>query len=149
MKTELIAPCGMNCALCSGYLALQHDVKSKGIRMPYCKGCRPRDKKCAFLKKRCNLLLNNEIQFCFECPDFPCERLKRLDKRYRTLFRMSMIENLQYIKQKGMATFLTTQEQQWQCPKCGDVICCHNGICFNCSLDQLQTKKTLYRWDEQ
>lgn len=79
MKAELIPPCGMNCALCSGYLALQYDVKSKGIRMPYCKGDRPRDKKCAFLKKKCELLLNKRVEFCFECPDFPCEPLTRLE----------------------------------------------------------------------
>ena len=36
LKKELVAPCGMNCAVCSGYLALKHDVKSKGVKMPYC-----------------------------------------------------------------------------------------------------------------
>ncbi|MFC1995459.1 DUF3795 domain-containing protein [Chloroflexota bacterium] len=51
MNEELIAPCGMNCGICSGYLASKYDIKSKGIKMPYCIGCRPRDKKCAFLKK--------------------------------------------------------------------------------------------------
>jgi hypothetical protein len=45
MKEELIAPCGMNCAICSGYLVYEHDVKSKRIRMPYCSGCRLRNKK--------------------------------------------------------------------------------------------------------
>jgi len=64
MEKELIAPCGMNCAVCSGYLALKNDVKAKGVRMPYCKGCRPRDKKCAFLKKRCDLLLNKQLEYC-------------------------------------------------------------------------------------
>jgi len=146
MKTELIAPCGMNCAVCSGYLALTYDTKSKGIRMPYCKGCRPRDKKCAFLKKKCELLLNNQVTFCYECKDFPCERLKRLDKRYQMFFRMSMIENLKFIQKSGTAAFLKMQETKWRCPECGQVICCHNGMCFNCSLDKLQTKKQLYRW---
>jgi hypothetical protein len=85
MKKELIAPCGMNCAVCSGYLALKHDVKSKGIRMPYCQGCRPRDKKCAFLKKRCELLLDNKVRFCYECNDFPCERLRRITRGIRLI----------------------------------------------------------------
>lgn len=147
-KKELIAPCGMNCAICSGYLALRHDVKSRGIRMSYCKGCRPRDKKCAFLKKRCELLLNNKVRFCYECKIFPCERLLRLDKRYRTYFRMSMIENLRTVKDKGISGFLKKEEEKWKCPKCGGVICCHNGICFNCELDKLKKKKKLYRWEE-
>jgi hypothetical protein len=85
---ELIAPCGMNCALCSGYLALRHEITRQGSRMPYCEGCRPRDKKCAFLKKR-RELLRNKVQFCFECQDVPCERLIKIDTRYPAFFRMS------------------------------------------------------------
>ena len=141
MSKELIGPCGMNCGVCSGYLALRHNVKSKGIRMPYCEGCRPRDKKCAFLKKRCELLLNNKVKFCYEVEIFPCKRLLHLDKRYRTHFRMSMIENLSTINRKGISEFLKSEEEKWKCPKCGGVICCHNGICFSCSLDRLKKKK--------
>lgn len=131
----------MNCAICSGYLALKHDVKSKGIKMPYCSGCRIRDKKCAFLKKRCQLLMENKVKFCYECGDFPCERLKHIDERYRTFFRMSMIDNLRFIKEKGMPQFLMADEKKWQCPKCGDAICCHNRTCFNCNVDNLRKKR--------
>jgi hypothetical protein len=46
IREKLIAPCGMNCGICSGYLASKYDIESKGIKMPYCIGCRPRDKKC-------------------------------------------------------------------------------------------------------
>lgn len=149
VEKELIAPCGMNCAICSGHLALKHDVKSKGIRMPYCEGCRPRDKKCAFLKKKCETLLNGRVKFCYECKGFPCERLKHIDKRYQTFFRMSLIDNLRLIEKNGLPKFLEAQEKKWQCPKCGQAICCHNGICFNCGLDGLKNKKKLYRWEEQ
>jgi hypothetical protein len=146
---ELVAPCGMNCAICSGYLALRYDVKNKGIRMPYCEGCRPRDKKCAFLKKTGKLLLDKKVEFCYECEDFPCERLKHLDKRYQTLFRTSLIANLESMRKYGTLKFLEIQKEKWQCPKCGEVLCCHNGICFNCDLDKLQKKKKLYRWEDE
>jgi hypothetical protein len=148
MNEELIAPCGMNCGICSGFLARKYDVKSRGIRMPYCIGCRPRGKMCAFLKKRCHLLLSGQIQYCYECDDFPCETLRKLDKRYRAHFRMSMIENLEYIKENGIKQFLDREKKKWQCPECGEVICCHNGICFNCGLDLLKSKKKRYRWDD-
>lgn len=144
-----MAPCGMNCAVCSGYLALKHEVKKNGIRMPYCAGCRPRDKKCAFLKRRCELLLGKKVDFCYECNDYPCERLKRIDKRYQTHFHMSLIGNLEYVRDNGMAEFLRTQQEKWRCPKCGEVVCCHNGTCFNCSLELLRRKKKLYRWEDQ
>lgn len=146
--SELISPCGMNCALCSSYLAFKNDVRLKGIRMPYCIGCRPRNKNCAFLKKHCSKLSNGEVTFCFECSNFPCDRLKTIDNRYKARYRMSMIDNLGYIKEGGIEKFLESQEKLWKCKSCGELVCCHNGICFNCSLDKLRSKKQKYRWDE-
>jgi len=145
MKKELIAPCGMNCGICSGYLAMTHDVRSKGIRIPYCAGCRPRGKMCAFLKKRCNLLIKGKVQFCYECKDFPCKSLSAIDKRYRTFYKVSVIDNLRFIKENGIAKFLNREEEKWKCPDCGGIICCHNGICFDCNLARLKRRKKLYR----
>ena len=147
-SSQLIAPCGMNCIICSGYLAFKHDVKSKGIRMSYCMGCRPRDKKCAFLKKRCSLLLSKKVTYCHECKEFPCDNLIRIDKRYRTFFRMSMIQNLEFIKKDGIIIFLEREKERWRCPTCGGTICCHNGICFECGLEQLKARKKVYRWQD-
>lgn len=135
MNEELIAPCGMNCGICSRYLALTHEIKNKEIRMSYCIGCRPRDRKCAFIKKGCHLLLSGQIGYCYECSDFPCEKLRKLDRRYRTFFRMSMIENLQFIKEHGIQKFLIREQEKWKCSDCGETICCHNGVCFNCGLE--------------
>jgi hypothetical protein len=145
----LIAPCGMNCALCSGYLALKNDLKGKGIRMIHCVGCRPRDKKCAFLKKQCSKLSKGEVTFCFECESFPCNRLRTIDERYRSRYRMSMIENLQSIREHGIEKFLEEQEKSWKCQKCGEMICCHNGLCFNFDLEKLRSKKQKYRWNKE
>jgi hypothetical protein len=148
MNETLIAPCGMNCAVCGGYLALTHKVKSQGIRMPYCTGCRVRDKKCAFLKKRCSILMNGDVEYCYECGDFPCRRLETIDKRYRSLFRMSLVDNLETIKNSGIGQLLEQQERKWKCSKCGGVISCHNGICFDCGIEKLRKKRNLYRWED-
>ena len=148
MNEELIAPCGMNCSICSRYLAFRNDVRSKGIRMAYCRGCRPRDRQCAWLKRRCSLLVDGQVQYCYECDNFPCGNLLKLDKKYASNFRMSMIENLQSIKTNGITKLLEEQEKKWECPNCGGVICCHNGICFDCGLDGLRNKRNLYRWED-
>jgi hypothetical protein len=29
------------------------------------------------------------------------------------------------------------------------MICCHNGLCFNCNLETLRNKKQKYRWNEK
>ncbi len=139
----------MNCAICSRYLAAKHDVKHAGIRIPYCSGCRPQDKKCAFLKKRCSLLLNGKVTSCHECREFPCEKLLHIDKRYQTFFHMSMIDNLKYIKENGVKRFLNNEKAKWRCPECGDIICCHNGICFNCGTGKLKNKNKLFRWEDE
>jgi len=149
MEEVLIAPCGMNCALCSSYLAMKNDLKSTGIMKTYCAGCRPRGKNCAFMKKKCDLLGEGKVQYCFECGEFPCRRLKHLDERYRTNYRMSMIENLEYIKEHGIDKFLKKEEEKWRCPECGGTICCHNGICFSCGLEKLKNKQRRYRWEDE
>ena len=149
MEEILIAPCGMNCGICSSYLAFKNDIRSKGIKMPYCAGCRPRNKQCAFLKKRCEILLSDSVNYCYECEKYPCEGLQHIDKRYfLSEFRMSMIENLEYIKEHGIKKFLEKEDEKWKCPECGRVICCHNGICYNCGQEKLKTKRLKYRWED-
>jgi hypothetical protein len=92
--------------------------------------------------------MNGRVQYCYECGEFPCRRLKALDKRYRERYHMSMIDNLAIIKEQGMLNFLKKEEKKWRCPECGGVICCHNGICFSCGLDKLKGKKRRYRWED-
>lgn len=148
-KADLIAPCGMNCGICSGYLASTRYIKKKGIRMFYCLGCRLRNKQCAFLKKRCRLLTEGKVNFCYECPDFTCDRLTAIDKRYQERYHMSMIDNLVFIRDHGIEAFLKKEEEKWRCPDCSGTICCHNGICFDCGIDRLKAKKEMYRWEDK
>jgi len=126
---DLIAACGMNCRICIGYFGYTMSGKKRKMR---CIGCKPRDKSCAFLKKYCKKLSKNEIDYCYECSDFPCSHLEKLDKLYRERYNMSMIENLEYIRDNGMDSFLKKQKKKYQCPECGGVICVHNGICYSC-----------------
>jgi hypothetical protein len=147
MEETLIAPCGMNCGVCISYLAMKHNLNKQGFSKTYCPGCLPHGKNCAVLKKECDLLTKGLVRFCYECRAFPCGRLKALDKRYRTTYHMSMVENLEFIRERGMESFLEKEDAKWRCPDCGGTICCHNGLCLNCGLDRLRQKKT-YRWDE-
>ena len=128
----LIAPCGMNCAICSGYLSYSNNLK-----ISKCIGCRPRNKQCAYIKKQCKNgpeLLKGEIDFCYRCPLFPCDRLVKLDKRYRTDYGMSMIENLKFIKKNGIEKFIQSQYRKYRCKKCGGLKSVHNNKCFKCEM---------------
>lgn len=125
---NLIAPCGMNCSLCLGY----QREKNK------CPGCRKMDayekscgRKCII--RSCPILKKNKMLFCSnECEKYPCKRLKDLDKRYRTKYGMSEIENLEYIKENGLEKFIEKEKTKWKCKKCGGVICVHKKKCLNC-----------------
>jgi len=102
---------------------------------------------CTFMTKQCDLLGKGLVRFGYECENFPCRRLRDLDKRYRTKYHLSMIENLEFIRKHGMEGFLEKESVKWQCPECGGVICSHNGLCLNCSLDTLRRNRK-YRWGE-
>jgi hypothetical protein len=145
MKEELIAPCGMNCGLCISYLAMKNDLNSKGLKRVYCKGCLPRGKNCVHMGDQCQVLREGLVRFCFECKGFPCKRLKALDKRYRTKYHMSMLENLRFIQEHGVESFLEKEAAMWKCPDCGNPICCHIGLCLNCQIDVLRQNRK-YRW---
>ena len=147
-KISLIAPCGMNCGVCVSYLAMKNNLNKRGFKRVYCEGCLPRGKNCLHMGDWCEVLGKGLVRFCYECENFPCSRLKALDKRYRTKYHMSMIENLEFIKEHGIERFLEKEEAKWRCSECGEVICCHNGLCLNCGLDKLRQNKK-YRWDEE
>ena len=141
MNEDLIAPCGMNCSLCSAYQFKKLDLNSLGFHRKYCPGCIPRGQNCVHMKAACNLLGEGKVRFCYECVLFPCKRLKSLDKRYRTKYHMSMIENLNYIQEQGMDRFLADQQETWTCPTCGGTRCCHNNLCLHCDREILLKRK--------
>lgn len=146
MKEELIAPCGMNCLLCIAFQFKEKDINKRGFHKKYCHGCIPRGENCTYMKVSCELLGKGSVRFCYECESYPCKRLETLDKRYRTKYHMSMIENLNCIKEFGMEEFLKKEADKWRCKECGETICCHNGLCLNCNIDTLLVNKK-YCWE--
>jgi len=135
ISEQLIAPCGMNCGICSAYLAYKNCLPKVKGKITHCPGCRERNKKCAFLKKRCKdnmKLLKGEVDFCYECNCFPCENLEHLDEKYRNKYDMSMIKNLKEIQTYGIKSFIDNQYKKYNCLKCNGLISVHNKKCFNC-----------------
>ena len=130
----VIAPCGMNCGICMAYLR----------EKLHCPGCRASDrnkqKSCrACIIKHCKELKKARSKFCFKCPKFPCRRLKQLDKRYRTKYGMSMLENLDNIKKNGIRAFVRTEKKRWACKQCGDIVNVHRWACSSCGEERVNS----------
>lgn len=129
IKAELIAPCGMNCAICMGRLLREKNQ---------CPGCQGNDankpKNCVrCVIANCDFLKISKLKYCSsKCEKFPCIRLKNLDKRYRTKYKMSMIENLHDIEESGIRTFIKNEKIRWACSECDGIICVHRGFCYKC-----------------
>lgn len=133
MKKELIAPCGMNCGICKYHYREKHQ----------CPGCRgPDENKSKYciecIIKNCEELKKHNSEFCFDCSNIPCKRLKNLDKRYRTKYHMSMLENLEFIKEKRIELFLDKEKQKWTCHTCGGIVTCHGGMCLQCGFKKFK-----------
>ncbi len=130
---ELIAPCGMNCAICSRYLSKKYNLKRS-----QCSGCRPANKNCSYLFEKCSGINNGlkgnlDASFCYECDQYPCKHINRMDTRYRINYGMSVKNNLECIKKYGVEQFLSRQYEKYRCSKCDDLISIHNGKCFKCN----------------
>lgn len=127
-EKHLIAPCGMNCGTCIGYLR----DKNK------CPGCRIISSDKAISVNRCiipecSYLQKTTSKFCYDCEKYPCRRIKNLDKRYRTKYRTSFIENLTMIKENGLDSFLVFEANRRTCENCGSVLSVHRDNCIKCN----------------
>jgi hypothetical protein len=117
----------MNCRFCLAY------IREKNT----CPGCRAivNDKSKSRLKcivKNCEHVLAGGSGSCYDCDKLPCTRLKQLDKRYRLKYGMSMLQNLDFIKKKGIEAFVVRENKRWVCPNCGAVLCIHRENCTAC-----------------
>ncbi len=131
---NLSAPCGLFCESCKHYLAKSENVLDRAGLKQGCDGCRIRNKKCAFLRKQCSALLKQKIDFCYECDNFPCENLKRLNQGYEERYGTSLVGNLKRLKEIGLENWIKEQRQLYRCPKCGGRISVHDKLCYRCEV---------------
>lgn len=124
----MIAPCGMNCGTCIAFMRPKNT----------CPGCHVESAtknvscvNCIIIN--CELLKKTGSGFCYECGSYPCLRLKQLDKRYRTRYGTSFLDNLKRIRENGIESFLAFEQQRRTCPQCGSSLSVHRNSCLVCS----------------
>jgi hypothetical protein len=112
---SMIAPCGLNCSDCGVHKAkddpalgevLVKKFNWKGIPCP---GCRTIKGKSQFLDHTCatyTCVSGRGFDFCYECPDFPCEMLNPAADRAGDLPHNIKVFNLCCIKEQGLSKWL-------------------------------------------
>jgi hypothetical protein len=126
MKEENIAPCGINCSLCSAF-------QRKKNNCPGCNGIHNKPTYC----KTCSIKMctekKNETEFCGLCSKYPCKRLKSLQKRYNQKYGVDIFDNLHEMNSGKITEFLTKEKQKWTCNNCGHLLCMHKANCITCN----------------
>jgi hypothetical protein len=131
IKWVMIAPCGMNCALCIGY---QREKNRCGGCVPGHASTPNYVRKCTI--RYCDNLKEAKQPYCFDCKTFPCKRLKQLDKRYRTKYGMSMLDNLERIRESGIRKFVRDEKERWTCRQCSGIVSVHRKDCLFCGAEK-------------
>ncbi len=90
-----LAPCGMNCELCHSFQNKKKIARDVEEEVP----------------TALSQDVTRESYIVFECSQYPCRRLRQLDERYRTHYNMSMIENLEFIKEYGENAFYSNNRR--------------------------------------
>jgi len=131
----LVGICGLYCGTCPSYLAYQEndaeelerisqrlgvavsEVRCDGCLsdnvMPQCVDCRRGFRRCA---------KDKEVTWCFQCPDFPCKRLRDFTDVHvinGISHHAHVIEDLQYMKEHGIEDWVEKKEKEGRCPHCG------------------------------
>ena len=126
LNKNLIAPCGINCGLCSAYLREKNSCVGCNLsslnKPKYCVTC---------IIKNCEFITSSSVKFCYVCPNFPCKKLKQLNKRYSTKYNVFIFENLKAI-QKELGLENLKENKIWKCASCNNIICMHKGYCQVC-----------------
>lgn len=93
ISSRMVAPCGMNCMVC-----FTHCSSKKP-----CGGCMGTDESKPGHCRTClrkNCAAERGISYCYECCDFPCRRIRDLDRSYRKRYGASLIGQSLYMKGK-------------------------------------------------
>ena len=119
-KTEditLAAPCGIYCGECEAYKAKDDpalmermkNLKTLKTELLPCPGCRTVGGKCLAVDGTCetySCVVEHAVDFCFECPEFPCAKLNPAADLAERLPHNIKVFSLCCIQHQGLASFV-------------------------------------------
>jgi hypothetical protein len=146
---NLVGICGLYCGTCPYYLAYRkndtacltklaqeecasiEELRCDGCLSEnvscHCKACRHGFRTCASEKG---------VNWCFECSEFPCQRLKDFTEIHVVngiKHHEHVIDDLMDMKENGIAQWVERQDQAARCTGCGQVRYWFDRACPDCS----------------
>jgi hypothetical protein len=120
-RLHAVAPCGIDCGICELYLCKDNQqlidyLVSKGVpkeKLP-CAGCQEIKGFCPVIGGQCTTyacVMEKNVDFCFECCDFPCSKLHPSADRAGTLPHNLKVFNLCTIRREGVEGFIALSDE--------------------------------------
>ncbi len=125
---NLTAPCGRDCFNCPFYLIKSNEKIRNTFALQFktdpdkitCDGCRNINGDCQVLKLygfsgKCKIhecVNNKNVEFCFDCPDFPCDLLHPLADGAERFPHNLKVFNLCMIKKMGLENWAVNKSKQ-------------------------------------
>jgi hypothetical protein len=125
---QMTAPCGRDCFNCPFFIASQNE-KYRSILAAklgtdnehvICSGCRNVDGNCEALRNygfsgECKIyqcVMDHKVDFCSDCPNFPCDLLHPLADRAERFPHNLKVFNLCMIKKMGLENWAKNQAKR-------------------------------------
>lgn len=124
-KNPAAAICGLYCGTCPAFGADCDGCLSDRVA-PGCDVCLNGFRECAAAHKAAR---------CYECAEFPCQRLKAFSKRHYVNgigHHVHVIEDLQTMKDIGVGAWTDRQREEHTCKNCGKSILWYERGCPDC-----------------
>ncbi len=134
------AVCGLYCEACSLFIATKEDPERlKKLAEKFhlseetmrCYGCRS-EKRGPYCQqcKMSACAAERGIDFCVECPEYPCDDLKAFQAERP--HRIELWEDLERIHAVGYETWMEEARKKYSCPSCKTTNSAYDLQCRNC-----------------
>lgn len=138
---RLAAVCGLFCLACTFFIGTKEDperlkMMAMHLQLPVeeleCHGCRS-EKRAFFCRKYCKMTkcsVEKGINFCGECPEYPCVELKAFQKEMP--HRIELWESQERIKKVGYEKWYAEKTEHYTCTNCRTLNSTYDIACRKC-----------------
>lgn len=137
--------CGLNCGACRTLIANEEkdeqwladaaEKRGRTLEEMHCHGCKT--DVTAVYCRNCGMRIcarEKGLEFCSECSDYPCEKIKRF-RNDDAPHHSAIMKNLERIGEIGKEEWLVEQKARWSCDQCGTRFSWYSEQCTECGAE--------------